>query len=60
MIDDPFSHALNLVKNSNTATARYVNDLITKDVDDIGQSLRRIQEEVNTNRSQSSKNTYYK
>ena len=60
MIDGPFSHALNLVKNSNTATARYVNDLITKDVDDIVQSLRRIQEEVNTNRNQSSKNTYYK
>ena len=50
MIDDPFSHAMRLVNNSNTSTARYLNSLIAIDVDDISQSMNKLYQEINNSK----------
>ncbi|CAL4092215.1 unnamed protein product [Meganyctiphanes norvegica] len=51
MIDDPFSHAMHLVKNSNISTARYLNNLIANDVEDISHSMNNLYQELNNSQS---------
>ena len=58
MVDDPFAHAINLIRNTNIPTARLINNLIEIDVDDVGQSINNLCQQVLT--SQSSKCMYYK
>ena len=58
MLDDPFSHVMHLMRNSNTSTARYITNLIGSDMDDVSQAMNLLHQEV-TN-SQSSRCTYYK
>ena len=58
MFDDPFRYAMLLVRNSRTPTSRFLNDLIDRDVDDIGQSMNNLHQEVID--SQKSKCIYYK
>ena len=58
MFDDPFAHAMNLIRNTNIPTARLINNLIEIDVDDVGQSINNLYQKVLS--SQSSKCMYYK
>ena len=58
MFEDPFTHALMLVKNSNISTARYINNLIENDFDDVSQSMNNLFQGVTNNPS--SKCIYYR
>ena len=58
MFDDPFAHAVNLIRISNIPTSRLINNLIEIDVDDVGQSINNLYQKVLT--SESSKCMYYK
>ena len=58
LVDDPFSHILALVRNSNISVARYLNDIIENEEDDIGQAMSKMYQDV-TN-SQSTRCIYYK
>ena len=42
MFEDPFTHAMILVKDSNISTSRYINNLIANDYDDVGQSMNNL------------------
>ena len=58
MLEDPFTHAMILVKDSNISTSRYINNLIANDYDDIGQSMNNLFQGVFN--SQSSKCSYFR
>ena len=58
MLDDPFSHAVRLIKDTNISTARYINNLIGNDIDDISQSMDILHQEIIN--SQSSRCIYYR
>ena len=42
MFDDPFAHAVNLIRISNIPTSRLINNLIEIDVDDVGQYIKNL------------------
>ena len=58
MVDDPFAHAMALIRNTNIPAARFLNNLIENDLDDISQSKNDLSQAVQT--SQSSKCVYYR
>ena len=58
MRDDPFSHAMRLMRDANVSTMRYINDLIENEVDDIGQAMEDLHAFINN--SQSSRCQYYR
>ena len=58
MLDDPFAHAMALIRNTNIPTARFLNNLIESKLDDLSQSRNELSQAVLT--SQSSKCVYYR
>ena len=46
MNDDPWSHAVRLVMESNTSTGRFISDLIAQEKDDVGEAVSTLRASV--------------
>ena len=58
MLGDPLVHAINITLSQRTSTARYLNDLLHNDVDDIELAMRDIKDNISA--SPSSRLSFYK